>query len=335
MLLAESNTVVEAMQSDSSPKKERQQLIRWQAPMSRVLYALVPAFLASVYFFGWRSLLVMLVVNAAGFLSEYLFCRHYREPVTSAVFVTSALFALSLPPTLPLWMAVVGIVFGVVFGKMVFGGFGKNIFNPALVGRAFIYVNFSVNMNNKWLEPFRGLPGGFARFAADTVTGATPLRETADVAMAPLSGLFLGDVAGCYGETSALLLILGGLYLLWGKTANYRIVTGCLVSAAVLQWALWAGGAAASDPARALLAGGFMLGAFYMATDPVSAPQTQEARWGYGVLIGLLTVVIREFSVWAEGFMFAVLLANMFVPLMDFAVRGYKDRKKSAVNRGP
>lgn len=309
-------------------------MIKWQAPMVKVLYALAPAFLASIYFFGWRSLLVMLVVNAAGFLAEYVFCRHNKEPATSAVFVTSALYALTLPPTLPLWMAVIGIVFGVVFGKMVFGGFGRNVFNPALVGRAFIYINFSVNMNNKWVEPFSGIPGGFAKFASDTVTGATPMRVLSGGGEASVSELFWGNISGSYGETSAALLILGGLYLLWNKTANYRIVAGCVVAAAALQWLLWSVGTAeAADPLRALLSGGFMLGAFYMATDPVSAPQTHGARWAYGVLIGLLTVVIRVFSVWPEGFMFAVLLANMFGPLMDMLARAYQETKKARTSR--
>lgn len=304
-------------------------LIKWQLPMNRVLYALVPAIVASIYFFGWRSLLVLIVVNIAGFFTEYCFTKYYKEPVSSAVFVTNVLFFLILPPTLPIWMAVIGIVFGVLFGKMVFGGFGKNIFNPALVGRAFIYVNFSVNMNNKWFEPFSGFPGGFAKFAPDAVTNATPMRILAAGGDVPVLNLFWGNISGCFGETSAILLLLGGLYLLWQKTANYRIVVSCFLSAIILQTILWkAGITATTDPLRALLSGGFMIGAFFMATDPVSAPQTQGGRWLYGTIIGLLTVIIRIFSVWAEGMMFAILLANMFGPIIDISIRGYQNRGK-------
>lgn len=308
-------------------------LVKWQLPMKRVLYALAPAVIASVYFFGWRSLLVVAVMIFFGFLTEYCFTAYYKESVSSSVFVSSVLYALILPPTLPLWMGIIGIIFGILFGKMVFGGFGKNIFNPALAGRAFIYVNFSVNMNNKWFNPFSGFPGGFAKFAEklspDTITNATPLRELAAGNNVPISDLFWGYTGGCLGETSAVLLILGGLYILWKKAANYRIVVGCLVSTLILQTILWKVGIpAACDPLRAILAGGFMIGLFFMTTDPVSAPQTQEARWIYGILIGVLTVIIRVFSVWPEGMMFAILLGNMFAPIMDISVRSYQNRGK-------
>lgn len=301
--------------------------------MKRVLYALAPAVVASIYFFGWRSLLVLAVITFFGFLTEYCFTKYYKEPVSSAVFVSCMLYALILPPTLPIWMGVIGIIFGILFGKMVFGGFGKNIFNPALVGRAFVYVNFSVNMNNKWFDPFSGFPGGFAKFAEkfspDTITNATPLRIMEQGGDVPLADLFFGYTGGCFGETSAILLILGGLYLLWKKAANYRIVIGCLVSTLVLQAILWEMGIHnACDPLRAILAGGFMIGLFFMTTDPVSAPQTQQGRWIYGVLIGVLTVIIRVFSVWPEGMMFAILLGNMFGPIMDISVRAYQNRGK-------
>ena len=303
-------------------------LIKWQLPMKRVLYALTPAVIASIYFFGWRSLLVLLIVNIAGFLTEYCFTKYYKEPVSSAVFVTNVLFALILPPTLPIWMAVIGIIFGILFGKMVFGGFGKNIFNPALVGRAFIYVNFSVNMNNKWFEPFSGFPGGFAKFAPDGITSATPMRVLAEGGDISILSLLWGNTSGCFGETSAILLILGGLFLLWKKAANYRIVIACFLSTIILQTILWKSGVtAAIDPLRALLSGGFIIGAFFMATDPVSGSQTQPGRWIYGALIGFLTVIIRIFSVWPEGMMFAILLANMFAPIIDISIRGYQNKK--------
>ena len=179
-------------------KKEKKiPLINWQPPMVRVLYALIPLVLASVYFFGWRCLLVIGVVNAAGFLMEYLFVKNWKEPVTAAVFVSSTLLALSLPPSIPLWMAVVGIVFGIVFGKMVFGGFGKNVFNPALTGRAFLYVSFAIPMTGKWTEAAAGIPGGFARFTTDAVTSATPMAAIkAGQAPPPMLSLLLGNTSG-------------------------------------------------------------------------------------------------------------------------------------------
>jgi Na+-transporting NADH:ubiquinone oxidoreductase subunit B len=305
--------------------------VTWQLPMKRVLYALVPAVVASVYFFGWRALVVLAVVNAAGFLTEFIFPRYTKTEVTSAVFVTSFLFALSLPPGIPIWIAVVGIVFGVLFGKMVFGGFGRNVFNPALVGRVFIYVSFALPMTAKWVQPLApaagplGLPGswgGFTRWAADAVSGPTPLRLLRQGAPVDTLPLLWGNVAGSLGETSAVLIVLGGLYIVWKKAANWRIVVSELAGFVVLQAIFWLAGVRhAADPLTALLAGSTLLGMFFMATDPVSASQTQGGRWIYGALVGALTVLIRTFSIWPEGTMFAILLGNTFAPIVDHMVR--------------
>ncbi|MFW5712512.1 MAG: RnfABCDGE type electron transport complex subunit D, partial [Spirochaetota bacterium] len=131
---------------------KKNSFMQMQPPMIKVVYALVPLVVASIYYFGWRFLLVLALVNAVGILTEYLMARTYSMKVTSSVLVTNFLFALSLPPTIPLWIAVVGIVFGVVFGKMVFGGFGKNVFNPAISGRAFIYISFGVPLTGKFVD---------------------------------------------------------------------------------------------------------------------------------------------------------------------------------------
>src|SRR6056297_3517383 len=156
---------------------KKNSFMQMQPPMLKVLYALIPLVVAAIYYFGWRFLLVLAVVNAVGILTEYLMARTYSMKVTSSVFVTNFLFALSMPPTIPLWIAVVGIVFGVVFGKMVFGGFGRNVFNPALSGRAFVYVSFGYPLTSRFIEPVAGFPGGFARWLpeVDTLTKATPL----------------------------------------------------------------------------------------------------------------------------------------------------------------
>ena len=226
-------------------------IVSWQPPMRRVLYALAPVVAASVWFFGWRALVVVAVVNLAAFLTEYVFTRFTKAETTSAVFVTGTLLGLSLPPTIPIWIAVVGAVFGVFFGKMVFGGFGRNVFNPALVGRIFIYVSFAVPMNARWADPipaatgalsFPWGAGGFSRWASDALTGATPLRSLREGAPVDLLPLVWGNVAGSLGETSAVLILLGGLYIIWKKAANWRIVVSELAAIVVLQGIFWLAG---------------------------------------------------------------------------------------------
>ncbi|HOW52280.1 MAG TPA: RnfABCDGE type electron transport complex subunit D [bacterium] len=303
-------------------------LIQWTPPMRRVLWALLPAMLCAVYFFGWRAVMMLAVVNLTAFLSEYLFARHYNEPVHSSVFVTGTLLALSLPPTLPFWMAAVGCAFAVVFGKMVFGGFGRNVFNPAMVGRAFIYITFAGWMTGRWAEP-AALPwGGLALWSTDAVTAATMLSAMPAIDPDFWLRSLIGYEAGSLGETSAIALIIGGGWLYGKKVANRAIVNWTLFGMIGLQALLWwAGVPRAHDPLTALLAGGFVLGLFFMTTDPVSAPKNPTAQKVYGLFIGMLTVLIRTFSVWPEGMMFAILLANMFGPITDIAFETLKKRQ--------
>ena len=309
-----------------SPKK----LVSKQKMMNRVLVAVAPIAIFSVYLFGLRMLLLLAVVNLAAFIAEYAFTRREGKPVSMAVFVTATLFTLSLPPPIPIWMAVVGCVFGVVFGKMVFGGFGRNIFNPALTGRAFIYVSFGGYMTAMWQEPFSGLTGGLTKYAVDAVTQATPGMLMKTGATFSFAELLLGTTAGTVGGTSALLAIAGGIYLLYTKTANYRIVLSCLLGYLVTQTILWQlGSSNAVDPLRGILAGSFMIGAFFYATDPVSASQTNEGRWIYGAFIGIMTSLITVFSAWPAGTMFAILLANMFAPITDHFIKELKKARKA------
>jgi len=323
---------------------KKQPVILWQLPMQRVLVALIPAVLASIYFFGWRSLAVLGVVNAAAFLTEFLFTRARKEPVTSAVFVTGVLLALSLPPAIPYWIAAVGAVFAIIFGKMVFGGFGRNVFNPALTGRVFIYVSFAVPMTARWVQPLVGLGGpwqlplgwgGFTRFAADALSSATPLRLLGGGQPVDILPLLWGNVSGSLGETSALLLALGGVYILVTRAANWRIVVSQLISFLVVQSALWlAGVRGAADPLRAMLAGSFLFGMLFMATDPISAAQTQGGRWIYGALIGVLWPLVRTFSIWPEATGFVILLGNTFAGIIDYAVRSVKEKAKARATGG-
>lgn len=304
-------------------------IISWQLPMKRVLWALAPSALAGIYFFGLRVLLLYIVVHIAGFLSEYVFARKYDQQVSSSVFVTNMLFAMIIPPTLPFWMAVVGIIFAVVFGKMVFGGFGKNIFNPALVGRAFIYVTFAVYMTGMWSEPYGGILGGLLSYSPDAVTAATVLSTAKGTMNNVWLSAFLGNIAGSAGETSALLIIVGGMYLVIKKVASKEIIVSTVIGFLIPQTILWYLSVKdAVDPLTAMLTGGFMLGLFFMTTDPVSAPKTSVGKILYGLFIGLMTSMIRTFSVWPEGMMFAILLGNMLGPITDYAITEKKKKKK-------
>jgi len=324
-------TVEKKTEQPSAPIKKKP-FIRWQKPNLGVVYALIPAVLASIYFFGWRSLLLLASVNIAGFLTEYIFLKiYYKEPVTSAVFVSSFLFTLTLPPALPVWMAVVGIIFGIAIGKMAFGGFGRNIFNPALTGRAFIYVSFGAPMTARWVNHVGGIAGGFTAFLSDAVTKATPMKNIAQGFDVSRLSMFLGNESGCLGETSALFILLGGIFILWKKYASYRIVLSGFIGMIVLQTALWAAGVkTAIDPLSAVLGGGWMLGILFMATDPVSASQTNTGRWIYGAFVGVITSLIRVFSIWPDGMMFAVLLGNIFAPIIDYYIKQAKKKSEGA-----
>lgn len=297
-------------------------LILWQKLMLRVLAGLVPLVVAAVYFFGWRVLVMLALANAAAFLAEYAFCRPWRQPVSSAVFVTATLLVLSLPPPLPHWMAVAGAVFAVVFGKMAFGGFGRNVFNPALTGRAFLYLCFGAPMTAAWNPAFAGLPGGFAAYAPDAITSATPGMLLKQGEIFSLGDLFWGNASGTLGGTSAVLAIVGGLYLVATRTANWRIPLASILAFLAVHTLSWQLGAAkAADPVHAILAGSFLVGVFFYATDPVSAAQTDSGRWIYGALVGALSSLIGVFSAWPAGTMFAILLANMFAPIIDLGLK--------------
>ncbi len=313
--------------------------IQKQQAMRNVLYALAPLCLASIYFFGWRFIAVFVVVGVAGLLSEWFMSKRYGFKVTESLFVSCTLFALSLPPTIPLWIAALGIAFGIIFGKMIFGGFGRNIFNPAITARAFIYISFGVPMTAAFVGNATSIswfPAGFGSWLthADSVSAATPLF-TKDV---PLLDMLFGFTSGSFGETSAILILLGGLFIIYKKSANWKIVTASIGSFLLLQTVFWATGLQiatesglhpVANPLAALLGGSFLFAAFFMITDPVSASQSTNAgRWIYGAMFGILTVLIRTFSTWVEGVTFAILLANMFAPLLDTLLKNAKAKKK-------
>lgn len=295
-----------------------------QKPMLRVCYALMPLVLASVYLFGWRALALVLLVLSFGVSAEAVFTFRQGKPVTSAVFVTCLIFSLSLPPRLPFWMAIVGIVVGVVIGKMAFGGFGQNAFNPAMVGRCFIYITFPIEMTSRWVEPMWGGAAGFAWWTnpADAITQATPLMALREGAAIPLRKLFLGETAGSLGEMSALLILLGGAYIIYKKAAPWRLALSYLVGGMLLSGILYGAGLRnAPTPIHTLLSGSFLFGCAFVVTEPISGAKTKPGQLIYGFMVGGLTIVLRAFSNFSEGVMFAVLIMNAFVPILDQAVR--------------
>jgi len=313
--------------------------------MRNVVYALLPICCYSVWLFGISALALILTTTGSCVLVEYLSCRMAgRESTVSdfSVVITGILLGLTLPPALPLWMAALGAFIAVAPGKMIFGGLGFNVFNPALVGRAFLQAAFPVAITT-YTRPL--LLHRFAEFIpsslatpflkaarVDAFTSATPLmlQKFEHVSTDPWT-LFLGDRAGSSGETCALLILLCGLYLIARKMMDWRI------SAAMLLGALLTGGAYHfSNPARypgpatVLFSGGLMLGAMFMATDPVASPVTPLGMWIYGLLMGLVTVVIRFEGGLPEGVMYSILLGNALSPLIDNVTqpRTYGERRK-------
>jgi Na+-transporting NADH:ubiquinone oxidoreductase subunit B len=315
----------------SSTVEPPKKLFQIQKVMLRVCYALIPIVIASVYLFGLRSLALIVLVFVFGISTEALFTLRQGKPITSAVFVTCLIFSLSLPPTTPFWMAVIGIVAGVALGKMVFGGFGQNIFNPAMVGRCFIYITFPVQMTNLWVQPMWGGLGGFVKWSdfPDAVTLATPLQNLKLGISVPLQSLFIGNIPGSLGETSALLILFGGLYIIYKKAASWRLALSCLLGGAILSGILHASGVGSiPSPLSTLLSGSFLFGTVFVVTEPISGAKTNTGQWIYGFMIGGLAVVLRGFSNFSEGIMFSVLIMNAFVPILDQTVRQLKTSAK-------
>jgi Na+-transporting NADH:ubiquinone oxidoreductase subunit B len=300
--------------------------------MLQVCYALIPLVLASIYLFGWRTLVLTGTVLFFGIVTEAIFTFSQGKPVTSAGFVTGLIFTLSLPPTIPFWMAIVGIVGGVAIGKMMFGGFGQNVFNPAMVGRCFIYITFPLQMTNRWVEPIWGGWGGLARWSAplDTISSATPLVELRQGDLIAWKDLFLGHTSGSLGETSAVLILAGGLFIIAKKAASWRLALSCLlggISGSVML--RMAGFEHILPPLATLLAGSFLFGSLFVVTEPVSGAKTKPGQWIYGGTTGALIVVLRGFSNFAEGVMFSVLIMNAFVPILDQTVSHLQMRQKA------
>ena len=288
----------------------------------------------------WHNLLggalwfvpIYAVTFAVGGFWEVLFATIRRHEVNEGFFVTSVLFALTLPPTIPLWLVALGISFGVVLGKEVFGGTGKNFINPALAGRAFLFFAYPAFIS-----------GDAVWNVVDGYAGATALSQAAagGVQALPAHGLswmdaFLGFMPGSVGETSTLAILLGGGALLVMRIAAWRIVAGVMLGMVALSTLFnWIG--SASNPMFAmpwywhLVLGGYAFGMMFMATDPVSAAMTNAGKWAFGILIGVMVVMIRVINpAFPEGMMLAILFGNLFAPLIDYFVMQANIKRRAA-----
>lgn len=276
--------------------------------MIMVLFAVLPCAFLGIYLYGLRVIALILISYIFGGTCEVLFSIVRKKEINEGFLITGIIYPLILPPTIPFWMAAVGIIVGVVFGKEVFGGTGKNIFNPAMVGRLFLAIAFPVEMTTRWKVPL-----------SDAITSATPLINfKATGAIVPYWNLLVGNIPGSIGETCKIAIILGGIFLMVTRIANWRIPVSYLGSVFVLSFVfhrLWPQSFA--PPVFQLSSGGLLFGAMFMATDPVTSPFTQGGRWIYGISLGVLTLCIRGFSGYVEGVMFAIVFMNIFAPLID------------------
>ncbi len=299
--------------------------------MRDVIIALLPATGASLWYFGLSAALLLGTSIAGAVLAEWLFADRASRGDTlhdATGILTGLLLGLTLPPGLPLWMAFLGGFMGIALGKVIWGGLGHNLFNPALVGRAFLLATFPIAMTT-WVSVYpeggffdvypSNLALPFMQAPADGVTSATPLglfkfQQEAT----PLSDLMIGRIGGSLGETSGLLLLLGGVYLWLRRDLDWRIPVGILGTVIVFSAILGLFDAERfPTPLFSVFSGGLLLGAIYMATDPVTSPVTPRGAWIFAIGTGVLVMLIRVFGGLPEGVMYAILLMNAATPLID------------------
>jgi len=285
-----------------------------------VVIALAPAFLASVYFYGLHAVRVVALSLIFCVGIEYVIQKFVtKEKITAfdgSAAITGLLLAFNVPSSIPWWQLLVGSVAAIGVAKMAFGGLGKNPFNPALVGRAFMLASFPVHMTT-WPVPLKNL----WTLGADAVTGATPLGVLAEHGPANLPGymdLFIGKIGGCIGEVSAAAILIGGIYMLYKKIITWHIPVFYLLSLAGFSGILWmVDSSKYADPLFHMLAGGAMLGAWFMATDMVTSPMSVKGQIVFAVGGGILCGAIRIFGSYPEGCSYSILIMNAFVPLID------------------
>ncbi|MFQ9979254.1 RnfABCDGE type electron transport complex subunit D [Clostridium cadaveris] len=291
-----------------------------QTIMRDVLIALLPAALAGIYFFKMRAALVMIVAVAAAVLSEYLWQRLTHKDITVgdlSAAVTGLLLAFNVPPTMPLWMVAVGSVFAVLIVKQLFGGIGQNIVNPALAGRAFLLASWPIAMTT---------------WTLDGATTATPLAilKAGEGTLPTLSQAFIGNIGGCIGETSALALLIGFIYLLYRRVISWEIPVVYIGTVAILTTVIGRNGFMTGNGIYEIFTGGLMLGAIFMATDYTTTPMTKKGQVIFALGCGIIATIIRTIGGYPEGVSYSILIMNLCVPLIDkFATpRTFGEAKK-------
>ena len=313
--------------------------------MWTVVACLLPPLILSVFIFGLQTLIITAVSVGSCVAVEAISQKLLHRPVTirdgSAV-ITGLLMAFIIPPGVPYWIPILGAIMAVYVAKHLLGGIGFNIFNPALIGRAFLVATFPVAMTSAWLSPIRDLSiFKYMGTGVDAVSTATPLyvlKHYGEAALVEKFGslgtmytdFFIGWRPGCIGETSSFLLLLGGIFLIYKRYITWHIPASVIVSIAILTWAFGGETLFTGNPLLAVLSGGVMLGAFFMATDYVTSPSQDTAKILFGAGIGALTVLIRLKGGYPEGVCYAILLMNPLVP----ALEGWFRPKRFAPQKG-
>ncbi len=299
--------------------------------MANVILALMPTVLFAIYLFGLAALVTILIGTFSCLLTEYLFCKANGKPSSisdNSIIITGVLYSLTLPPGLPLWMVCIGGIIAVLLGKLLFGGLGYNLFNPALVGRAFLQAAFPSAMTTWYpamnADRFTSLPLSTLTFpfttpSYDTISSATPLAAMKfDQILTDSSDLFLGLSSGSLGETSSLLILTGGIYLIARRMMRWQIPAGIFITVVIISTITHNISPNTYPSAQFMLfSGGLMLGAMFMATDMVASPITAKGCFIYGLLIGVLVMIIRLWGGMPEGVMYAILFANAVSPHID------------------
>ncbi len=300
-----------------------------QKIMYRVVYAMIPALVWSVFVFGLDALRVTLLAVAACLAFEWLIQKYILKVnptiTDGSALITGILLAFNVPSSLPWWIIIIGSLAAIGIGKLSFGGLGNNIFNPALVGRVFMLISFPVQMTSWPVNPRSGI---------DAITAATPLSiikegikngtPIADIThnLPSATDMLFGNIGGSLGEISAILLIIGGLYMLWKKVITWHIPVSIIGSVAIIAAIFWlAKPGLYINPVYHILSGGLMLGAIFMATDMVSSPMNPKGQIIFGIGIGVITICIRMFGAYPEGISFAILIMNAFTPLINTYVK--------------
>ncbi|MBI5416729.1 RnfABCDGE type electron transport complex subunit D [Candidatus Poribacteria bacterium] len=303
--------------------------------MYTVIAALIPSGIVGVYFFGLNSLFIILISVLFAIATEAILQKIMNNPITAldgSAILTGLLIAYNLPPGVPLFIPAVGSIVAIALAKQVYGGLGQNPFNPALAGRVFLLLSWPVYMTTAWILPSGGI---------DALATATPLslaKQASGIDVshnilfayekmmksAIINDLFLGKVTGCIGETSAVLLILGGLFLIYKNYIDWCIPFSYLGVFALFIWIFGGKTWFEGQILFHLFAGGIILGAFFMATDPVTSPMTKKGKIIFGIGCGLLTGIIRVYGVYPEGTSFAILIMNAFTPLIDLYIKPKK-----------